>query len=153
FTHVHLTPKFPPALLNTALATYLSLQEDELLLAIIDRGGQKAKGGCALTTRRIYWTDRDGAGAPPREPGSKRLRRPSPNRFGVRVAGYADLPDHIEAGASPTGSFGIDFAGGTRLDLGQVDRGLAPALARFLETIGRAARAGAPPSGLIDPDL
>ena len=59
FPEVHLAPKFPPALLNSALATYLPLQEDELLLAIIDRGGRQAPGRCALTSRRVYWTETD----------------------------------------------------------------------------------------------
>src|SRR5262245_12317169 len=54
-TQVHLAPKLPPALLNSALVTYLSLERDELLLALVDGGARKPSGCCALTTRRIYW--------------------------------------------------------------------------------------------------
>ncbi len=46
FAKVHLAPGFPPNLLNTALANYLPLQADELLLALIDGGGQKLTGRC-----------------------------------------------------------------------------------------------------------
>ena len=59
FTQVHLAPKLPPALLNAALVTYLTLQADELLLALIDGGARTPDGCCALTTRRIYWVERD----------------------------------------------------------------------------------------------
>jgi len=54
FTQVHLAPKIPPSLLSAALLTYLPLQDDELLLALIDRGSGKPDGCCALTTRPIY---------------------------------------------------------------------------------------------------
>src|SRR5580692_2480881 len=57
FVRAHLAPKFPPELLNSALATFLPLQDDELLLAIIESGGPKPVRCCALTTRRVYWTE------------------------------------------------------------------------------------------------
>ena len=38
FSQAHLAPKLPPAVLNAALANYLPLQADELLLALIDGG-------------------------------------------------------------------------------------------------------------------
>ena len=56
FAPVHLAPKFPSQLLNTALTTYLSLHDDELLIAIVDCGGRNESGRWALTSRRIYWT-------------------------------------------------------------------------------------------------
>ena len=39
YAQVHLAPKIPPGLLNTALMSYLSLQSDEQLLAVIDGSG------------------------------------------------------------------------------------------------------------------
>ena len=51
---LHWRDKLPPALLNSALVTYLSLERDELLLALIEGGAGKPGGWCALTTRRIY---------------------------------------------------------------------------------------------------
>ena len=44
FTHAHLAPKFPPVSLNSALATYLHIRDDELLLVLIDSGGSKPMG-------------------------------------------------------------------------------------------------------------
>ena len=47
YPQVHLAPKIPPALLNTALMAYLSLQNDEHLLAVIEGSGGKLAGSCA----------------------------------------------------------------------------------------------------------
>ncbi len=151
FPEVHLAPKFPPALLNSALATYLPLQEDELLLAIIDRGGRQAPGRCALTSRRVYWTelDQEAAAAPSARP--KRSTAAPPQR--LMIALYADLPERIEAIESPDGTFGVALANGPTITLGRVDARLAKALAHYLETMGRAARAGAPLPGLVDPEI
>ena len=59
FTQVHLAPKIPLNLLSAALLTYLPLQDDELLLALIVGSTGKPDGCCALTTRRIYWATVD----------------------------------------------------------------------------------------------
>ena len=55
FPQVHLAPRLAPGALNAALGSYLRLQDDELLLALIDGIGGKLEGRCALTTQRIYW--------------------------------------------------------------------------------------------------
>ena len=142
FAQVHLAPRFPPALLNAALATYLPLKEDELLLAIFDRGGQTAQCRFGLTTRRIYWTDIDQDREPSSAARSIRTNRSQAVRLVLRIADYADLPDKIEVDATPHGSFGIALAGGVTIDLGQIDGKLASALAHYLETMRDAARAG-----------
>ena len=73
----------------------------------------------------------------------------------VRVAGYADLPEVIGERSEPDGSFSICGSPTVRpLRLGTIDRGLAAALAHYLETVGNAARAGfSPQMGTMDPDL
>ena len=151
FAQVHLAPKFPPELLNSALANYLPLEEDELLLALIDPGGRAATGRCALTSRRIYWTDKDDAQEPLAGKGSKRAKRPAAQR--LMVANYADVPARIDAVTRPDGSSLVALENSATIKLGKVDGRLAAALARYLETMGRAARAGAPLVGVIDPDL
>jgi len=151
FPQVHLAPKFPPALLNSALATYLPLQEDELLLAIIDRGGRQAPGRCALTSRRAYWTETDHEAVAAESARSRRSTAAAPQRLVIAL--YADLPERIEAIESPDGTFGVSLANGPTITLGRVDARLASALAHYLETMGRAARAGAPLPGLIDPEI
>jgi rhomboid protease GluP len=153
FPQVHLAPKFPPELLNAALASYLPLQEDELLLAMIDRGAESVTGLCALTTRRIYWTERDLERERPRGARLKWTRRRATHGLALRVADYADLPDHIEAIATPEGSFAISLAGRATIELGRIGSRLASALVHYLETMRTAARAGAPPVGAIDPEL
>jgi rhomboid protease GluP len=153
FEPVYLAPKFPPRLLNRALSTYLSLHDDELLLAIVDRGGRNASGRCALTSRRIYWTDQEQQRKPPSHSGLKQFLPKPKKQFIVRVADYGVLPDHLDVIATPGGRFSVAIPGGASIELGQVDGRLASALARFLETMGRTARARAAPDGLIDPDL
>ncbi len=72
----------------------------------------------------------------------------------VRVAAYADLPEVIGERSEPGGSFSIALAHGATLALGTIDRRLAAALARYLKTMGSAARAGfSPQMGTMDPDL
>ncbi len=154
FAKVHLAPGFPPSLLNSALATYLPLQGDELLLALIDGSSQSLIGRCALTTRRIYWTERDDQGEPPGGAEVSARDRSRERPIVVRVAAYADLPEVIGERSDPDGSFSIALANGATLALATNDRRLAAALAHYLETMGRAARAGAaPPVGTIDPEL
>ncbi len=153
FVHAHLAPKFPPDLLNAALATFLPLEDDELLLALIDSGGPKPVRRCALTTRRVYWTEwaREG------KTGGK-TRLPSPIRshthqLVVRVADYAHLPERMQAVEATDGWSGIDLGNGTVIVVGKGEGALALALARYLETMGNAARAGDVPAGVIDAEL
>jgi rhomboid protease GluP len=153
FHQVSLAPKFSPAKLNAALATYLALQEDELLLAIIDRGGRKATGRCALTSRRIYWIEKDDREEPAARAQRRWLGHRARIRLVVRVAAYGDLPKLIGVIEAPAGSFAIDFGRGNTIKLGRVGAQLPRALARYLEMMSRAARAGTVPEGLIDPDL
>jgi rhomboid protease GluP len=153
FKPVRLAPKFRRSRLNAALATYLPLRDDELLLAMIDRGRLKATGRCALTTRRVYWTELDVPGEPAPGGESKRPNRRARQRVVVGIAAYADLPDRIAAIEVRPGSFAIDLGGGRTIELGRVDGRLAAALARYLETMCRSARAGTAPEGLIDSDL
>jgi rhomboid protease GluP len=153
FEPAHIAPKFPSHLLNTALSTYLSLQDDELLLSIVGRGGRSESPRCALTSRRIYWTEKDDQSEPVRRAGLVRFLRRAKNEFVVRVADYGVLPDRLDVIAAPGGCFRIALGGGSDIELGRVDGRLARALASFLETMGRAARMGTAPSGMIDPDL
>jgi rhomboid protease GluP len=153
FAHAHLAPSFPPALLNAALVSYLPLQDDELLLAIIDRGGPRAVGCCALTTRRVYWTESARQSQPPRRTGLPLPIQPRRQELVVRVADYAALPERITTTPAADGSSGIDLGGNTTIALGESGDALAAALARYLETMRNAARAGAFPEGLIDAEL
>jgi rhomboid protease GluP len=55
---VHLAPGIPTKLVESALKHYLRLEPGELLLAIIDPTmGAKPGQSCALTSRRIHWSD------------------------------------------------------------------------------------------------
>ena len=154
FPKVHLAPRFPRRLLNTALLTYLPLAADELLLALIGGRGRKIIGRCALTTRRIYWTERDDEAEPAKSPGTRPRDRSSSRSIVVRFADYADVPDTIGTRTEPDGTFSIDLGGGRTISLGMIDGRLAAALARYLETMGNAAHAGArPPFETIDPEL
>jgi rhomboid protease GluP len=157
-SQVHLAPKIPPVALNRALRTYLSLQGDELLLALIDSGTGTLDGCCALTTRRIYWTALDAE-----EPGSRLpaspvaelrslrvmptgLKRASDRKWRYHVLRYGELPKTIDALAG-TGRFTVLNLGSARpLALHAADRRLSEALARYLETMGAAARSGVIPS-------
>lgn len=53
YVQVHLAPKIPPGLLNTALMAYLSLEDDEYLLAVIDGYGGKLAGSIALDPQTL----------------------------------------------------------------------------------------------------
>src|SRR5262249_50749792 len=130
----------------------LPLNDDELLLALIDRGGRKTRSRCALTTRRVYWTEQDDLTQLHHGDGSMRPDRRAKMSLVVRIAAYRDLPDEIRTIEAPAGSFAIDLGRGTTIELGQVDAQLARALARYLEVMGQAARA-TPLDGLLDPDL
>jgi rhomboid protease GluP len=153
FVHAHLAPKFPPDLLNAALATFLPLQDDELLLAIIESGGPKPVRCCALTTRRVYWTDWVLQAAPR---GPKRLPSPFRSRkhqLVVRVADFARLPERMQVVEAADGSSAVDLGKAFMIVVGKGEGALASALARYLETMGSAARAGEVPEGVIDADL
>ena len=106
-----------------------------------------------LTSRRIYWTEQERQDKAPSHAVLKRFFPERKHQFVVRVADYGVLPDQLDVIASPGGRFSVAIPGGPAIELGQVDGRLASALARFLETMGRAARAGAALEGLVDPDL
>jgi rhomboid protease GluP len=154
FTQVHLAPKLPPALLNAALVSFLSLEGDELLLALIDGGARKPDGCCALTTRRIYWVQDKDASAPTAGATAPRRARTRSRDLVGQAAGYSGLPETIKEFSGGSGSLGLDLGGGRALVLKHADAHLAHTLARYLETMGRAARTGvAPFPGGVDTQL
>jgi rhomboid protease GluP len=148
FPGVHLAPKLPPALLNSALGTYLSLERDELLLALVDGGASKPAGCCALTTRRIYWVQEKNGGEPARGAAAAAPRRARTRGRSLigQAAGYEGLPPTIQEFAAGNGSLGLDLGGGRTLVLRHANAPFTQTLARFLETMGKAARSGVSPS-------
>ena len=113
YAQVHLAPGFPPSLLNTALVTYVPLQRDELLLALIDGGGQKPVGRCALTTRRIYWTDRDDQDESRGTPAAR--DRSSARKMIAEVKAARESIDRRKRRGAPTAKPVVaPLAGGTR---------------------------------------
>ena len=154
FAHAHLSPRIPPALLSGALVSYLPLQDDELLVALVDGGGQKPLGGCALTTRRVYWTDRVDDAVPTDRPASKPAPRSrtqqlvgarlpiTPTCPNVSVQSRARLDRPASTSARARSSLSIKAAAAWR-----------PPSARYLETMATAARAGEVPADAIDPEL
>jgi rhomboid protease GluP len=154
FAQVHLAPKIPPGLLNTALMAYLSLEDDEYLLAVIDGSGGKLAGCCALTTRRLYWAAVDESDEiPPTVNG--RL----PIRFRQRllrrhVLEYGALPPAILESHGPDGSSRLDFGGERVLTLKGVDANLALCLRQYLAKMRAVARGeSAPVLDDVEPDL
>jgi rhomboid protease GluP len=153
FVHAHLAPKIPPELLNAALATFLPLQDDELLLAIIESGGPKPIRCCALTTRRVYWTEWADQGRLRTRPGLRLPIRSRMHELVARVADYAHLPERMPVVTGADGSSGIDLGNATVIVVGKGEGALASALARYLEIMRNAARAGEVPEGLIDAEI
>jgi rhomboid protease GluP len=152
FSQVHLAPKIPPNLLSNALLTYLLLERDELLLAIINGAG-KPEGACALTTRRIYW-DELAEVRKDEPPASRSPAQPNRRALVRRVVGYVGLPEAIAEEQAGKNSYRLDLGVQRTLVLSGVDATLARSLARYLETMGRTARAGAVPSpSELDPVL
>ena len=145
YPQVHLAPKIPPALLNTALMAYLSLQNDEHLLAAIEGSGGKLAGSCALTTRRIYWAAVDDSHESPRTSISRLTVRTRGQSLCRHVLDYDALPLEIREVHGPDGSFRLDFGGGQALILTGVDASLVLTLRRYLETMGAVARTGSAP--------
>jgi len=146
FTQVHLAPKLPPALLNAALVTYLPLQGDELLLALIDGGAREPDGCCALTTRRIYWAEPDDGDEPAGSAVAAQRGRTSRRSLVCHAADYRALPETIEKSSAGDESFRLDLGGGRALVLKRAGARLAHTLARYLETMGTASRTGVTPS-------
>ena len=154
FSQVHLTPKIPPAMLNTALINYLTLQSDELLLALVDGGAGRLDGCCALTTRRIYWVAVDD-GDPQASKSAARwpvLRRQRELR--CQAVNYEALPAAITESRGGDGSFRLDLGSERALVLKSDDSRLSRSLARYLELMRTVARTGAAPSlSARDPEL
>jgi rhomboid protease GluP len=153
FVHAHLAPRFPPELLNGALVTFFPLQDGELLLAIIDNGGPKPVRCSALTTRRVFWIESADQVEPRSQTGLPPPSRARTQQLVLRVADYADLPVRMRVVEAADGSPGIDLGNGAMISLGKGERALASAVARYLETMGSAARAGVVPEGMIDAEL
>jgi rhomboid protease GluP len=146
FAQVHLAPKVPPGTLNTALMTYLSLEADELLLALIDGGMGRLVGCCALTTRRIYWVDvddenRQGRRSPALWPGRRRRRE-----LRCQAASYEGLPATITESRGADGSVRLDLGSGRVLVFKSADARLPQLLAHYLEVMRTVARTGIAPS-------
>jgi len=136
FKHVYLAPGIPPKLLNAALRTYLVLQPDELLLAVVDpSGGMSPRKGLALTTRRLYWWDSTGSPAPAAggEPGSRQKRRGQ-----ARAAAYQNLSPRVSQ--RDTSAPKLELVPGLEVNLGRRSCELVEALVKFLQTMGSAAR-------------
>jgi len=148
--------------LTSALRTYLSLQNDELLLALINGGTDRLEGCCALTTRRVYWV-----ALQPGETLNERAKSRSANaRTGgssatehgpkpiCLTASYAALAETIVPMKAEHGSVRLDLGVGQPLILKKSDLRVGQLLAEYLETVGTSARLGVAPSlGAIDPDL
>ncbi len=153
FVRAHLAPRIPPEVLNSALVNYLPLADDEVLLAIIDSGGRQPTRSCALTTRRVYWTEKINPPEPHKRAGVQSRFRSRTLELMARSAAYADLPGNMRVVEAADGSYGIELGNSSMIAVGQDDGGLALALLRYLEAMRSAVRAGALPEGAIDADL
>ena len=64
-------------------------------LALIDGGGPEAARSLRLTTRRVYWTERDDDARDRPSKQTATRHRSRTQQLVVRVADYADLPEVI----------------------------------------------------------
>jgi rhomboid protease GluP len=80
--HVHIAPNIPEPVLVAAERSYLDLQDDEVLLAIVGMIKQGGPAGCALTTKRVYW-------------GGKRKQPTEPGPPNCHALEYASLPETV----------------------------------------------------------
>ncbi len=148
FPQVHLAPKFPPGRLNLALRAQLPLMENELLVALIDSDAGGFQSEIILTTRRLYWSQRD--------LGEAGGRNRSKSSVAIRAYGvdYALIPQGACVVPSGEGSVQIALGSGQSLPLQGGGKDLAEALAGYLRTVGDAARKGVDPSlDGLDPAL
>jgi rhomboid protease GluP len=108
--HAHLAPNIPPPVLAAALQSYLDVQPDEVLLALVGVGKQgHARLGCALTTRRIYWPGADWNSATAGPPRCQSLAYALlPENMAGMGTGLIDLGDGRKFGT--TGSSGLRTA-------------------------------------------
>lgn len=154
YAQVHLAPKIPPGVLNTALMSYLSLQNDEQLLAVIDGSGGRLAGCCALTTRRIYWAAVDDSDESPRTTKGPLRVRVRQRLLCRHMLEFETLPPVVIESRGPDGSFRLDFGGGRALILKGVDANLALSLRQYLEKIRAVARNEATPLlAELEPEL
>jgi len=123
----HLAPAIPQAVLVAALQSYLDLQDDEVLLAIVGVGKTGSAGqGCALTTNRVYWY-------------GKAEKSPGPRLPRCRSMPYSSLPEKIRrAGLA---SWAVDLGEGQRIEL--TNMSVQEALIAFLGEIRPLARSEA----------
>jgi rhomboid protease GluP len=153
FTRAHLAPRIPPELLNAALVNYLPLHDDELLLAIINCGGPKPALSCALTTRRVYWTETANRPETHKQKGVRSIIPSHTHELTARFANFADLPEFMRVVETADGSSAIELSEGTIIVVGKGESELALTILRYLETMRNAARTGDLPEGAIDADL
>ncbi len=154
FPQVHLARRLAPGALSAALGSYLRLQDDELLLALIDGHGGKLEGRCALTTERIYWVSGDHAEEPRPSNAPRPSKREKARALRCFVMPYHALAASVTARRQPDGASRLDLGGGNVLIRKDTDGQLAQSLAGSLEMIGNAARAGVVSSlSERDPDL
>ena len=114
---IQVAPRIPRGVLAAALQQCLVLQDDEVLLSVLgwDENAQ-GTGGCALTTRRIYWRATEAV-----------AHGGQPNR--CEWLDYSDVPDTIgRVGASKAI---LDLGGGRTISLNG-DKALANALPQYL---------------------
>jgi rhomboid protease GluP len=122
--------------------------EDELLVALIDNNAAGFPSEIVLTTRRLYWSER--------EPRSVGGAAGSTHAVPIRVYGmdYGMVAPGVSVSGPGERPLGIALGSGQELSLEGGGRELAEALANFLRTVGKAAREGVEPSlGGLDPGL
>ncbi|AGA24877.1 putative membrane protein [Singulisphaera acidiphila DSM 18658] len=132
--HGWVAPRIPQPVLVAAVSSYLSLADDETLLAIVGKGlNNVPTQSCALTTKRIYW-----AGDPRQDeaewddadhPDAQAVGRP-PLR--CEYLAYKDLPEALDL----TGVLSkvIDLGEGRQINLG-ANIPLLQALIGFLKEV------------------
>jgi rhomboid protease GluP len=170
---VHLAPEILPRLVHSALKLYLRLEPGELLLAIIDpTQGSKPGHACALTTRKIHWSDPNwkdtlaktadrgiapglGLGRAGQVFGGSSV--PYPALGGSFAASEtmlepepAPLPAFLSEPAGRddgSGPASLELGNGRRINLGMLEPVLRGSICDFLRAVGPAARQGRPALG------
>jgi len=132
----HVAPRIAEEVAYRAMQTYLSLDADELLLAVYDpTNGGALPQGCALTDRRICWFDRHRGET--EADGSRSKSR-----------AYSDLPTIVTLSGEISAT--IDLGEGEELTLDGAGRSDLAAMAGVLSVLARGARKGEL-AGLVAP--
>jgi rhomboid protease GluP len=149
FSQVHLAPRFPPGRLNLALRSELPLLENELVVGLIENDSSGFQSAVVLTTSRLYLSTSETEAEQARR-GTGRQSRLIRN-YGMD---YSAVRPGLEVEPAVDGGFQIALSPGNALPLHGISRELALALARFLRSVGDAARSGVvPPRTAFDPEL